>query len=84
MEVLLTGTCNHAAEFGAPISGSVSTYPTVLAEAALAGLDASGEQDSQFAQWSKVLARPQVKGMVVGRSLLSARSKRSGSRRRDC
>jgi hypothetical protein len=36
----------------------------------LLGGEVSGDQDSQFAQWQKVLAQPQVRGMVVGRSLL--------------
>jgi hypothetical protein len=36
----------------------------------LLGGEVSGDQDGQFAQWQKVLAQPQVRGMVVGRSLL--------------
>ncbi|MBA3233166.1 MAG: hypothetical protein H0T17_04345, partial [Propionibacteriales bacterium] len=28
------------------------------------------DQEAQFALWSKALASPQVKGMVVGRTLL--------------
>ena len=36
----------------------------------LLGGEVGADQEVQFAQWSKVLASPQVKGMVVGRSLL--------------
>jgi hypothetical protein len=36
----------------------------------LLGGEVSEDQDAQFAQWEKVLAHPQVRGMVVGRSLL--------------
>jgi hypothetical protein len=36
----------------------------------LLGGEVSDDQDAQFAQWEKVLAHPQVRGMVVGRSLL--------------
>lgn len=36
----------------------------------LLGGEVSPDQGAQFAQWSKVLANPQVRGMVVGRSLL--------------
>lgn len=36
----------------------------------LLGGEVSGDQDGQFAQWQKVLTQPQVRGMVVGRSLL--------------
>jgi DhnA family fructose-bisphosphate aldolase class Ia len=36
----------------------------------LLGGEVSDDQDAQFAQWQKVLAHPQVRGMVVGRSLL--------------
>jgi hypothetical protein len=36
----------------------------------LLGGEVSDDQGAQFAQWEKVLAHPQVRGMVVGRSLL--------------
>jgi hypothetical protein len=36
----------------------------------LLGGEVSADQDAQFARWEKVLAHPQVRGMVVGRSLL--------------
>jgi DhnA family fructose-bisphosphate aldolase class Ia len=36
----------------------------------LLGGEVSADQDAQFATWQKVLAQPQVRGMVVGRSLL--------------
>jgi hypothetical protein len=34
------------------------------------GGEVSADQDSQFASWQKALANPQVRGMVVGRSML--------------
>jgi hypothetical protein len=36
----------------------------------LLGGEVSADQDAQFAQWEKVLGSPQVRGMVVGRTLL--------------
>ena len=36
----------------------------------LLGGEVSADQDAQFALWEKVLASPQVRGMVVGRTLL--------------
>ncbi len=36
----------------------------------LLGGEVAADQDAQFALWEKVLAQPQVRGMVVGRSLL--------------
>jgi hypothetical protein len=36
----------------------------------LLGGEVSADQDAQFARWEKTLAHPQVRGMVVGRSLL--------------
>lgn len=36
----------------------------------LLGGEVSADQGAQFASWEKVLAHPQVRGMVVGRSLL--------------
>lgn len=36
----------------------------------LLGGEVGADQDAQFAAWSKALASPMVKGMVVGRSLL--------------
>lgn len=36
----------------------------------LLGGEVSEDQDAQFARWEKTLAHPQVRGMVVGRSLL--------------
>ncbi len=36
----------------------------------LLGGEVSADQDAQFARWKKTLAHPQVRGMVVGRSLL--------------
>ncbi len=44
---------------------SATNLPVVLL-----GGEVSADQETQFAQWEKVLARPQVRGMVVGRSLL--------------
>jgi hypothetical protein len=37
---------------------------------ALLGGEVAADQDAQFALWGKALAHPQVRGMVVGRSLL--------------
>ncbi len=52
----------------------VDDMDDVLAATTLPVLLLGGEvgidQEAQFAQWSKVLASPQVKGMVVGRTLL--------------
>jgi hypothetical protein len=36
----------------------------------LLGGEVASDQDAQFATWAKVLGNPQVRGMVVGRSLL--------------
>jgi hypothetical protein len=44
---------------------AATTLPVLLL-----GGEVAADQDAQFAQWSKVLNSPQVKGMVVGRSLL--------------
>jgi hypothetical protein len=44
---------------------AATTLPVLLL-----GGEVAADQDAQFAQWSKVLASPQVRGMVVGRSLL--------------
>ncbi|AWB91685.1 Cgl0159 family (beta/alpha)8-fold protein [Aeromicrobium chenweiae] len=44
---------------------AASTLPVVLL-----GGEVSSDQDAQFATWSKALASPAVRGMVVGRSLL--------------
>lgn len=44
---------------------AASTLPVVLL-----GGEVSSDQDAQFASWSKALASPTVRGMVVGRSLL--------------
>jgi hypothetical protein len=44
---------------------AATTLPVLLL-----GGEVGADQDAQFAQWSKVLASPQVRGMVVGRSLL--------------
>ena len=44
---------------------AATTLPVLLL-----GGEVAADQDAQFAQWEKVLANPQVKGMVVGRSLL--------------
>jgi hypothetical protein len=44
---------------------AATTLPVLLL-----GGEVHADQDAQFAQWSKVLHSPQVKGMVVGRSLL--------------
>ncbi|MBA2558688.1 MAG: aldolase [Propionibacteriales bacterium] len=44
---------------------SATTLPVLLL-----GGEVSADQDAQFALWSRVLASPSVKGMVVGRSLL--------------
>lgn len=44
---------------------AATTLPVVLL-----GGEVSSDQNAQFAAWSKALASPQVRGMVVGRSLL--------------
>jgi hypothetical protein len=44
---------------------AATTLPVVLL-----GGEVAADQETQFAQWSKVLGSPQVRGMVVGRSLL--------------
>jgi len=44
---------------------AATTLPVVLL-----GGEVSSDQGAQFAAWSKALASPQVRGMVVGRSLL--------------
>lgn len=44
---------------------AATTLPTLLL-----GGEVSVNQETQFAQWSKALANPHVRGMVVGRSLL--------------
>ena len=44
---------------------AATTLPVVLL-----GGEVSSDQDAQFAAWSKALASPMVRGMVVGRSLL--------------
>jgi DhnA family fructose-bisphosphate aldolase class Ia len=44
---------------------SATTLPVVLL-----GGEVGPDQDAQFALWQKALANPQVRGMVVGRSLL--------------
>jgi hypothetical protein len=44
---------------------AATTLPVVLL-----GGEVSDDQDAQFAAWSKALASPNVRGMVVGRSLL--------------
>ncbi|MBC7632050.1 aldolase [Aeromicrobium sp.] len=44
---------------------AATTLPVVLL-----GGEVSADQSSQFAAWSKALASPSVRGMVVGRSLL--------------
>ena len=44
---------------------AATTLPVLLL-----GGEVSADQAEQFAAWQKVLARPQVRGMVVGRSLL--------------
>jgi hypothetical protein len=36
----------------------------------LLGGEVGPDQDAQFALWQKALSNPQVRGMVVGRSLL--------------
>lgn len=52
----------------------VDNMEAVLASTALPvvllGGEVSSDQDAQFAAWSKALASPNVRGMVVGRSLL--------------
>ncbi len=52
----------------------VDDMDTVLAATTLPvlllGGEVSHDQDAQFATWEKTLANPQVRGMVVGRSLL--------------
>jgi len=44
---------------------AATTLPVVLL-----GGEVGADQEAQFAQWSKVLGSPQVRGMVVGRTLL--------------
>jgi DhnA family fructose-bisphosphate aldolase class Ia len=44
---------------------SATTLPVVLL-----GGEVGPDQDAQFALWQKALSNPQVRGMVVGRSLL--------------
>jgi len=44
---------------------AATTLPVVLL-----GGEVAADQDAQFATWAKVLGNPQVRGMVVGRSLL--------------
>ena len=44
---------------------AATTLPVLLL-----GGEVGADQDAQLAQWSKALASPQVKGMVVGRTLL--------------
>jgi DhnA family fructose-bisphosphate aldolase class Ia len=44
---------------------AATTMPVLLL-----GGEVSHDQDAQFATWEKTLANPQVRGMVVGRSLL--------------
>ena len=44
---------------------AATTLPVVLL-----GGEVAADQDAQFALWQKALANPQVRGMVVGRSLL--------------
>lgn len=44
---------------------AATTLPVVLL-----GGEVAADQDAQFALWEKALAHPQVRGMVVGRSLL--------------
>jgi hypothetical protein len=44
---------------------AATTLPVLLL-----GGEVAADQDTQFAQWAKALASPQVKGMVVGRTLL--------------
>ena len=44
---------------------AATTLPVVLL-----GGEVSADQGAQFAAWSKALASPNVRGMVVGRSLL--------------
>ena len=47
-----------------PVIGA-TTLPVLLL-----GGEVAADQDAQFATWAKVLGHPQVRGMVVGRSLL--------------
>jgi DhnA family fructose-bisphosphate aldolase class Ia len=44
---------------------AATTLPVLLL-----GGEVADDQDAQFALWRKVLGQPQVRGMVVGRSLL--------------
>jgi DhnA family fructose-bisphosphate aldolase class Ia len=44
---------------------AATTLPVLLL-----GGEVAEDQDAQFAAWEKVLTNPQVRGMVVGRSLL--------------
>jgi len=44
---------------------AATTLPVLLL-----GGEVAADQDAQFAAWEKVLGHPQVRGMVVGRSLL--------------
>jgi hypothetical protein len=44
---------------------AATTLPVLLL-----GGEVAADQEAQFATWAKVLGNPQVRGMVVGRSLL--------------
>jgi hypothetical protein len=46
---------------------AATTLPVLLL-----GGEVAADQDAQFAAWEKVLGNPQVRGMVVGRSVLCA------------
>lgn len=57
-----------------PVADEIDEMDAVLAATTLPvlllGGEVSEDQDTQFAAWQKVLANPQVRGMVVGRSML--------------
>ncbi len=57
-----------------PVADDIDDMDAVIASTTLPILLLGGEvaedQDTQFAAWQKVLANPQVRGMVVGRSML--------------
>jgi hypothetical protein len=44
---------------------AATTLPVLLL-----GGEVSSDQDTQFGAWQKVLANPQVRGMVIGRAML--------------
>lgn len=52
------------------VDGMEEVLAATMLPVLLLGGEVGVDQDAQFASWSAALARPQVRGMVVGRSLL--------------